>query len=351
MKKVIVFLAVLFLSILSVDAYEAVTVMDADSGRVLFSENGNTKRRIASTTKVMTTLVALNYAELDKVVTTGDEILKAYGSSIYLKPQEKMSIRDLLYGLMLRSGNDAALTIAVNTAKSEEGFVKLMNDMSLMIGMHDTKFSNPHGLDDTENISTTYDLCLLMREAMENEEFRKITSTKKYSVKSNFGSYEWYNKNRLLTDYKYATGGKIGYTAKARHTFVSSATKDDKNLVIATFVDADRFNTHEKLYEKYFSMYDKYTLVDKDNLEVNYKPGYKVFASSSFSMLLTKDELKRVKRDIEFYDDAIVDEGATVIGSMTISLDGKVYQKQNIYAEKIAKPKTFWDKIKEFLGW
>ena len=352
MKKVIVFLVVSLLFVSSVLAVDAITVMDADSGRVLYSKNGDKKYLLASTTKIMTALVALEYVDLDDVVTAGEEILEVHGSSIYLKPQEKMTMRDLLYGLMLRSGNDAAMTIAKYTAGSTEGFAKLMNDTALMIGMHDSKFSNPHGLDnETENKSTTNDMCLLMKEAMENEEFREITKAKKYSVKTNFGSYEWYNKNKLITDYKYATGGKIGYTPRARHTFVSSASKDDKNLLIATFVDADRFDTHEKLYEKYFSMYEKYTLIDKDNLMINYKPGYKVYTSSSFSMLLTEEEHKKVKREVELYEGVEVGERSTVIGTISVSLDGKVYEKVNIYAEGIPKPKTWWEKIKEFFKW
>lgn len=352
MRKFIVFLVVSLIFVGNVRAVDAVSVMDADSGRVLYSKNGDKKYLLASTTKIMTALVAINNADLDAVVTAGDEILEVYGSSIYLKPQEKMTMRDMLYGLMLRSGNDAAMSIAKYTAGSTEGFAKLMNEKALMIGMHNTQFSNPHGLDnETENKSTTDDMCLLMKEAMENEEFKKITGAKKYSVKTNFGSYEWYNKNRLLTDYKYATGGKIGYTPRARHTFVSSATKDGKNLIIATFVDADRFDTHEKLYEKYFSMYKKYTLIDEKNLSVNYKPGYKVYTTSSFSMLLTDEEYKKIKRDVELYEDIEPSEGASVIGTIAISLDGKVYKKANIYAEAIPKQKTWWEKIKEFFKW
>lgn len=334
-------------------AYEAVAVMDADSGRVLYSQNANQQHLIASTTKIMTALVVLNNADLSQKYTAGNEILASYGSSIYLKPQETMTVEDLLYGLMLRSGNDAALTLAVNTAGSVEGFVKLMNDTALMIGMHDTTFSNPHGLDDeNENKSTVYDMCLLMIEAMKNEEFRTITSAVKYTVKSNFGTYEWYNKNRLIIDYKYATGGKIGYTTRARHTFVSSATKDDKNLVIATFVDPDRFETHEALYEKYFDMYDKYMLVDKDNLNIDYKPGYKVYTTSSFSMLLTEEERERVKREVEFYKIEEDFSGDRVIGTITITLDGKAYKKLNIYASKLeVKKRSIFERIKDFFKW
>ncbi|HBA37198.1 MAG TPA: D-alanyl-D-alanine carboxypeptidase, partial [Firmicutes bacterium] len=187
MKKVVLILLSMIMFAIPVRAYEAIVVMDADSKRVLYDVNANSKYLIASTTKIMTALVAINYGKLDEIVTAGDEIMDAYGSSIYLKPQERMSLRDLIYGLLLRSGNDAALTIAVNVAGSVEGFVKLMNDTALGIGMHDTVFENPHGLDEkTENKSTVYDMALLMVEAMKSPEFRNITSAKKYDVESNF---------------------------------------------------------------------------------------------------------------------------------------------------------------------
>lgn len=353
MKKVIFFCACIILSIETVFAYSAAVVMDADSGRVLYSHDADSRYLIASTTKIMTALVVLNNVDLKDEVVAGEEILKAYGSSIYLKPGEKFTVEDLLYGLMLRSGNDAALVLAKYTTGSVEGFVKLMNDTALMIGMHETTFSNPHGLDEeNENRSTVYDMCLLMREAMNNEEFRKISGVTKYVSKSNFGTYEWFNKNRLITDYKYATGGKIGYTTRAKHTFVSAASKDDKNLVIATFVDRERFDTHKNLYEKYFEMYKKYLLIDKDNLEIKYKNGYKVYTTSDFSMLLKKDEKKKLKREVELYkDDGEEWYGTKIIGTLSITLDGKEYKKVNIYAEKLGKPKTFWEKIKERFKW
>ncbi|MCI8498826.1 MAG: D-alanyl-D-alanine carboxypeptidase [Bacilli bacterium] len=355
MKKVIFFCACFFSFSTSVSAFDSALVMDADSGRILYSQNENKQSLIASTTKIMTALVVLNNAKLDDIVTAGDEIKDAYGSAIYIKPLEKMSVEDLLYGLMLRSGNDAALVLAKHTAGSVEGFAKLMNDTALMIGMKNTIFENPHGLDEqTKNKSTVYDMSLLMIEAMKNEKFREITSAKKHIVKTNFNTYEWYNKNRLLTDYKYATGGKIGYTTAARHTFVSSATKDDKNLVIATFVDPDRFVTHETLYEKYFDMYEKYTLVDKDNLKIDYKEGYKLYTTSSFSMLLTKEEAKRVKRDVELYTEIKEGTGSKIIGTISISLDGKTYKKLNLYGERPkveVKKKSFFERIKDFFKW
>lgn len=212
MKKVIFFcLCILFST--NVYAYGAVCelLMDADSGRVLYAKNGETKKLIASTTKIMTALITLNYANIKETVTVGDEVLKAYGSTIYIKLQEKLTLEDLLYGLMLRSGNDAAIVIANYVGGSEEGFAKLMNDTALSIDMHNTEFQNPHGLDDeTKNMSTTHDMALLLREAMKNKNFKKITSTHKYALKTNFNTYFWYNKNKLLNNYEFATGGKIG---------------------------------------------------------------------------------------------------------------------------------------------
>ncbi len=355
MKKVIFFCIAFLIFNKEVFAYDAALVMDADSGRVLYSQNEKELYLIASTTKIMTALVVLNNAQLDEVVTAQeDEIKEAYGSSIYLKPLEKITVRDLLYGLMLRSGNDAALVLAKHVGKSVEGFVKLMNDTALMIGMKHTKFENPHGLDEeTQNKSTVYDMCLLMVEAMKNEEFKKITGTKSHIAKTNFTTYEWFNKNRLLTDYKYATGGKIGYTTHAKHTFVSSATKDDKNLVIATFRDNDRFDTHKNLYEKYFEKYKKYKIIDKDDLKIDYKKNSKVYTTSSFSMLLTKDEAKRVKREVVLYEDKNDKVGIKIVGTISVSLDGKTIKKLNIYAEEkeIKKKKSFFERIKEIFKW
>ena len=338
---------------INVKAVEYEIVMDADSKRVLYGKNIDTKRLIASTTKIMTTLIVLRNIEEKKVITAGDEILDAYGSSIYLKQGEQMRVGDMLYGLMLRSGNDSALTLAINTSGSIDKFVEIMNNTAKEIGMNNTHFSIFFGLDDeNENISTVYDLSLLMIEAMKDKRFRRITSTKHYSVKTNMNVHDWYNKNELLNDYKYATGGKIGYTGRARHTFVSSATKDNKNLVIATFVDENRFVTHKKLYEKYFDMYDKYNLIDKDHLNIVYKTGYRIYTNESFDMLLTKEESERVVKLISLYDNVNVNKKDTIVGDISIILDGKTYKKINIYATKVKESKkSIWDRLKGIFKW
>lgn len=343
MKKIIFFCVILLLlSILNVKADALCElVMDADSGRIIYGKNIDEPHLIASTTKIMTALVVLNNSKIDDIVTVGNEVTKAYGSAIYIKPGEKLTVLDLLYGLMLRSGNDAAIALAVHVGGSIDGFAKMMMDTASSIGMKNTTFLNPHGLDEeTKNLSTVYDMALLMREAMKNKTFREITSTKTYKLKTNFNNYIWQNKNKLLTSYEYATGGKIGYTIKAKHTFVSSASKNGKNLIVASFIDDNQFLNHKNLYEKYFEKYDNYKLIDKNRLNISYKKGMRLFTLESFNMLLTEEESKRVNREVSLYENVRVEENANIIGSIAIELDGKIYKRLNIYAENTIKRET-----------
>ena len=208
-------------------------VMDNDSGRILYENNSNERRLIASTTKIMTCILVLENSDLSKKITVGDEILKVYGTNIYVEVGEILTIKDLLYGLMLRSGNDAAIVLANNIFNSEDEFIHKMNDKAKEIGMNNTVFNNPHGLDEeTKNYSTAYDMALLAKYAYKNRMYRNIISTKKYNTKSNLKSYEWYNRVELINSYKYSLGGKNGYTPKAGKTLVSYASKDNMNLML-----------------------------------------------------------------------------------------------------------------------
>ena len=154
--------------------------MDLDSGRILYENNPNRKMLIASITKIMTAIVAIENGDLTKEITVGDEVLSMYGTNIYVEVGEKMKLRDLLYGLLLRSGNDASVVIAKAVGGSEEKFVELMNKKAKEIGMKNTIFRNSHGLDEeTENYSTAYDMALLSRYAYKNKTYRNIVSTNK----------------------------------------------------------------------------------------------------------------------------------------------------------------------------
>ena len=273
-------------------------VMDMDSKRILYSNNKDEKRLIASITKIMTAAIALEKVKLSDVYTAGEEILEMYGTSIYLEYKEKMSLNDLLYGLMLRSGNDAAVVIANNISKDEESFVKLMNNKAKKLGMTNTSFSNSHGLDEvTQNYSTAYDMALLSSYAYTTfKDYREITGTYKYTAQTKNKSYLWYNRNKLLNSYEYCTGGKNGYTPSAGRTLVTTASKDKLNLTVVTLNDGGEYQTHKNLYEYAFNKYKRYKILDKNKFSVN-KSFFKdsLYIKESFYYPLTEEEKENIK--------------------------------------------------------
>lgn len=314
-------------------------VMDMDSKRVLFNNGGDEKKLIASTTKILTSMVVINNVSLNDIVTIDESVLKSYGSGIYVEVGEKMSVEDLLYGLMLRSGNDAAIALACYVGGSIEGFAMMMNELSESLGMNSSHFINPSGLEDDQgngNISTAKDMGILMSYAMKNESFRRITSTKHHVVKTNYKTYDWYNKNKLLSLYKYTTGGKTGYTKKAYRTLVTSASKDNKNLVVVTLDEQDDFNKHKYLYEDTFKKYKLVNIVDSNTFLKN--EGLKV--NNDINMLLKDDEIEKVEVDVVYTDD-VTDR----VGYVNVILNNVVYFKEDIFPYD-KKEDSFFAKIK-----
>lgn len=241
----------------------------------------------------MTAIVALDHAKIDTVYQAGEEVLEMYGTNIYIEYKEKMSLKDLLYGLMLRSGNDAAVVIANHVCKNEKEFVKLMNKKAEEIGMKNTTFANPHGLDEvTQNYSTAYDMALLSSYAYKNYPlFREISGTYKYISKGKDKTYLWYNRNKLLKEYSYTTGGKTGYTPSAGKTFVSTASKNNLNLTIVTLDDGDTYANHRQLYENLYKKYAKEKIVDAKKFDLDEK----YYIKESFSYPLTLEEKENIK--------------------------------------------------------
>ena len=281
MKKIKFLLLFILLSIpLSIKAYDSsatsAIMMDMDSNRIIYSKDIHNKRSIASISKIMTATLAVESNKLDDVVTIGNEISKAYGSGIYIKQGEQLTLRDLLYGLMLRSGNDAALAIAHYVGGSVDEFINMMNTKAQEIGMKNTIFNNPSGLDQEKgNYSTAYDMALLTSYAMKNDEYKKIVSTKNYKLKTNMNYYSWTNKNKLLFSYKYSTGGKTGFTQIARRTLVTTASKDNLNLVVVTLNDGNDFNDHKNLFEEAFSEYTSYQILKQGYINILGEEYYK----------------------------------------------------------------------------
>ena len=272
-------------------------LMDSDSGRVLYEKDKDNPRLIASITKIMTAILAIESNRLEEEVVVGEEVLTMYGSNIYIEFGEKMKLLDLVYGLMLRSGNDAAIVIATFIGGTEENFVKMMNEKAKEIGMTNTVFNNSHGLDEvTQNKSTAYDMALLSSYASHNETYMKIVGTKKYTVQSDKKSYIWHNRNKLLGSYSYATGGKTGYTPSAGRTLVTNASHNGLNLTAVTLNDGNEYVSHEMMYDYGFENYKKYTILDRKKFKIDnaYYPN-KIYIKENFSYPLTDVEKENVK--------------------------------------------------------
>jgi len=358
MKKYIFIIVIFFFCTMKVNAISASSfiVMDMDSNRILYGSNLHKKRSVASISKIMTCILAIENGDLNKEIIIGDEIKGAYGSGIYIKRGEIVTLENLLYGLMLRSGNDAATMIATYISGSEEEFVELMNNKAKELGMKNSIFVNSSGLDNSDdgNYSTAYDMAILTRYAMNNEIYQKIVSTKKYTVKTNYKTYVWHNKNKLL-NYDYITGGKTGYTEKAGRTLVSTALKENMNLVVVTIRDSDDWNTHTSLYNYAFENYIAYKVLNKDNFTVigeEYYDGslyikddvYIPLKNSEKSSLTSKIKLQKLKKYQK--DDKV--------GCIEIYSDNTLLTTENIYVDKDSdnnynKKENFWQKLWEWI--
>lgn len=301
--------------------------MEEDTKRVLVSKNMSKKMLIASTTKIMTAVITIESGKLDKTVKVTDKVLEAYGSAIYLSIGEKMKLEDMVYGLMMQSGNDAALMIAEYLG-GEDKFVKKMNEKAKEIGMKNTTFSNPHGLDEkTKNYSTAYDMALLMRYANADPTFRKITGCKKHTVKTNEKTYVWSNKNKLLYSYEYTTGGKTGFTKKAHRTLVTSASKDDLNLIVVTLNDPNDFQNHEELYEYGFNNYSMEKVFDRKKMNL---PNKKIYAKDDYYYPITDAEKELINVDYKIKEKKKYKNGEKV-GEAIIKLGNKTIHKEKLY--------------------
>lgn len=356
MKKIFVMVVILLFPVV-VKAYSArnIIAMDMDTNRVLYGESIHDQHLIASITKIMTAIVAIENGNLEELVEINDVVLKSFGSGIYVEVGEKISLKDLLYGLMLRSGNDAALAIADYVGGSVDDFVRLMNLKASEIGMKNTQFINPHGLENNKgegNLSTAYDMALLSSYAMQNERYQEIVKTKNYVAKSDKKTYSWTNKNKLLNTYEYTTGGKTGFTEKARRTLVSTASKDDKNVTIVTLNDGNDWADHETLYESVFNSYDNVQVLDKNNFKIDKENYYKdeLYIREDVSVLLKEEEKKEITltinlRKLEDYEDQ------TVVGTVEIKLKDTILKEVNVYIRKNQEETKKESLFRRIIGW
>lgn len=339
-----------------VSAASAVLI-EQNSGRILYEKDAFTKRRIASITKIMTAILAIESGKLDQYVKVSEQAVRAEGSSVYLKPGEKIKLEDLVYGLMLRSGNDTAVAIAEYVGGSVDGFAFLMNQKAKEIGMLNTHFANPHGLDDHENhYSTAYDMAILTRYAMHNKIYQKISGTKVHRAPNPTESWDrvWKNKNRLLTKYKYTTGGKTGYTKRAKRTLVTTAAKGDMNLIAVTLNDPNDWDDHISMYEYGFKDYDMAEVLTKGKIDIKSPKYFQnhlflkksiVYPATSQEMDLFSIKYKLNKPDKKWDDE---NKQERIVGKAIVYLDGRAVKESPIYYQSLPKKeKGLFESVKK----
>ena len=352
MKRLLIILILLIpITVKGIDTSATSSIlMDIDSNRILYEENIHNIRSVASISKIMTAVIAIESGKLNDKVTIGNEINDSYGSGIYIKEGEILTLKDLVYGLMLRSGNDAALAIAKYVGGSVDKFVDLMNKKSKELKMNNTTFNNPSGLDqDKGNYSTAYDMALLASYAMKLDEYRKITSTKKYTLTTNKNTYVWINKNKLLSLYKYTTGGKTGFTEIAKRTLVTTASKNNINLVVVTLNDGNDWQDHQNLFEYGFNNYTNIKLLEKGNINIyndEYYENYNLYIKNSFSYLIANDEEDSVLFKYELEKKRKINNGDKV-GILKVYIGDKKIREEKIYVKE--KHKNVYSKIKEWI--
>lgn len=354
MKKIlVVFISILILmpevksSTTSASSY---ILMDQNTGRVLLSKDKDSQRLIASITKIMTCILALESGKTEDIVIVDDNATSAYGSGIYIEVGEEIKLKDLLYGLMLKSGNDAASMIAAYVSGSIEEFVKLMNNKAKELGMKNTIFYTPSGLPTPHgNLSSVYDMAILTRYAMQNKEYREIVSTKKYKTATNKKTYIWHNKNKLLK-YDYITGGKTGYTEESGRTLVSTANIDNMNLIVVTIRDSDDWNTHLELYNYAKDNYISYKVLNKNKFNLigdTYYKGNTFYIKNDVYIPLLKSEKKSLISHIKLEKKKKYNSGDKV-GVIEIYLKEKLLHEEDIYISKEKKKKR--NKIKAWFN-
>lgn len=346
----------------SVSAQCAVVIC-ADSGDILYAKNADTKRPMASTTKIMTSLLALEEAQKNNKQVTVTKDMYAEGSSMYLKEGEVLTLKDLAAGMMMVSGNDAANAVALSLSDSFGHFAELMNKKAQEIGMKNTSFVTPSGLDDVNHYSTAYDMALLMSYAMKNDDFAQLTGKTQESVEfiSPSGEVRYYgNHNKLLKLYEYCIGGKTGFTDSAGRCLVTCAQKDGVRLIAVTLNAPDDWNDHITLYNYGFSMAEAVKLDSSGvKLPLNIVGGSeeKVYAVKEdvTTVTLQKGCAEKIERRLEMppFKYAPVKAGE-IVGKVTYVYNGKVIAESELKADRSVDyeevEKSFFQKICDFFS-
>lgn len=343
--KIVLFLTFAVRFVLPVYAEDAPAVsarasilMAADSGDILYEQNADEPMLIASTTKIMTALVVLERCDLDQTVVIDPAWTGIEGSSMYLAPGQEFTVRDLLYGLMLASGNDAAVALACVAAGSVEAFAALMNERAESLGCENTHFVNPNGLDAEEHYASARDLAIITREAIRNEEFCEIVSCQSKTI----GDMTFTNHNRLLRECEGVYGVKTGYTEAAGRSLVTCCERNGVTLICVTISAPDDWNDHKELYDWAYDRWTEFTVLDRtDTRTVPVVGGHKeevsVMPVDALSVVCRTDDTVTLTIELPTFVYAAVTEG-TPAGKATAWIDGEMIDSvELVFQESIEK--------------
>lgn len=337
---------------------QAAIVMEVETGRILYEKNAHEKLPMASTTKIMTAILAIENSNLSDIVTVSPRASGIEGSSLYLAAGERLTMKQLLYGLMLRSGNDAAFAIAEHVGESAEKFADMMNRKARELGAMNTNFVNPHGLHHEDHYTTAYDLALISAYAMKNPIFREIVSTKYYKIPWEGQAWDrvLMNKNALLWNYEGANGIKTGYTKAAGRCLASAALRNNMQLVAVVLNCPPWFDDSAALLDYGFSHYEMEKLFEKGEIvgEIAVKNGFQkkvdLVLKEDISIPLAEGEMEKLKISIKHpdYIKAPVEKGAK-IGTIEIVI-GNTKISKDLYAASQVKENTFPSNLRNLIN-
>lgn len=317
---------------------KAMCVLDKDSKRILYAKNENEKLPMASTTKVVTAITVLNNCnDLEEYIQVDDASIGVEGTSIYLRKGETIKVKDLLYGLMLRSGNDSATALACHVGGDVKGFAKLMNELAENVGAKNSHFANPHGLDNKDHYTTAYDLALITACALNNPTFKEIVSTKTHVIEATNKSDKRYltNKNRLLSSLQGCCGVKTGFTSKAGRCLVSACERNDQTSVCVVLNCGPMFEESTSLLNSSFEDYEMTKIIDKNReiyneYIINSKDGkLYLYTNEDFSYPLSKSERSKLKLTYEVKLDNA--ECNDEVGQISIYLENDLLKVVKLY--------------------
>ena len=338
---------------------QGMVTMEVSTKTVIYQKNPHKKLPMASTTKILTAITVVeNIADLDKKIKIPKEAVGVEGSSIYLQSGEELTVLDLLYGLMLQSGNDCAVALAILTSGSVEKFSALMNETARKIGAKNSNFTNPHGLHESEHYTTAYDLALISAHSLENPVFAEIVRAKKYSAPWEGREYDRIiiNKNKLLNQYDGADGVKTGFTRKAGRCFVGSATRENMQVVCVVINCGPMFAESENLMTRTFNEYSMEQVLypaqefGAVNVEKGKNETTRIGVVSQRFFPLKQGMLDRVeyKTKIDENISAPLNAGDRV-GTLEVLLNGKIIIKELLVTLEDVPSRNIWDRLKDII--